>query len=1313
MLLINPVRGDIIVVDGDPAGHFALGYREATPDELERSARVEEYGSFEQQAQAQGERVLRGLTFGGVEGFGEPEDIRARAEVSEELSPITSLAANILPDVGVAVATGGLGGLATGAGRLAAREALASGAGLVRAGLAAGRAGGAAALAAESVGTGLVGAGQSAYAEGRDFVDDPGKFAEDALIWGGLNFGLGAFMMRGGKQAERELLEEGAEGASKELDDIAAAAEVRETAKGFDETIGAPGETIPASAETTAPGMRWEQTAPAESVDEFVARQEAERGVSAGQVAGAAALGGAAVLGAEGETEGSAGAAAGGLALLLGRRGLGLKRPLEETIDLVSKHTDEAVQSLTDAERHAITNWSNSSRHTKSAFEGIQRTPEENAAKLRKLGYDEKQITRANERAFATKEQEAIKMRESGYAESDIEQLLSDYEPGFANADDRQLVKDMTGAMQKLSIDNPTQHGPLLRGFAAGDEMYEMPGIEDVLTKNTFVNKTPISTSYNVDAVGDFASGAFNKQGTAPVFLVFEKVNKASPRMHPAIQSLSEEARLREAEVIIPPGSTFRVLGREKTDLHMYPEGHKYHRPQDKMEATVVRLEQIADAPREAWKDAAMIGAILGGGGAAAAGEEESGAAAAGAGALGLLLGRRGLGFGRKLQAAAVRRGEREAVEGGVERALRNASKSDAADVVERALGPEPVKEADSFGRQRRLYINRKAIRQVAAKEMQKDLSELVENVRQVSSVEKQAAVAARVSDNLPAQRAVAKGVAEDAAKFAGELRAEAKAYGAAAGKKGLQYAIPGQRDLGIALMDHAKEIAKATDGKALFEALDSFKRAAQEHKLSLESGMANSESALHYEKLIPRVEQFASRIRAALEDSTTWGRAGEAQRAYNAVISDRLIPHMKTFESAVLKRTHKGYDGLWKTEGWEGKIASLLKDADGGNRRHVVAALDAMDELAGVARKFGDAKQADAISTQVSKVRRTLGLADELADAEERMHALGQIIGGGPMGGAFAGALMGGLPGAAIGAALPGAVRGFVMGDLIEAFQRLSGATDAAVKRGVDDWIRSSRVRSGGIRERLPKLPKLSEEAKQLRDVAARRGITQSMALFMGEDSTPHAAYRRLQDSLLDGEKFFADVTKDYGTLQSEAPEVFMTLAARAEGDRQFLLQRMPPNVAVSMANPEGYPPSRDSIEDWATYVNAIRYPMRVASSIGSMRVQEAEALRERRPRVYELLQQRVIEGIQEARRSGTQLDDVTLAKINLLFPEVDGLASPVFSRELGQVVVDFNLAKRERERGGGSPSTQLDKRGQLPAQAMAQQGATFGMRG
>lgn len=999
-LIVNPTTGEILFTE-DPTALYQQGYRDPTVDELDHFARNEEFGTFGQQAQAQVERVVRGATLGAIDGFGTEEENRARAEVSEELSPVTSFAASIAPDLAVSALTGGLGGLATGAGRAAGRAALAEGAGLVRAGLAAGRAGGLAALAGESLGTGLVGAGQAAYAEGRELGEDIGADAENALIWGGLNFGLGAAMRGAGRFAD-----EAAE-PTKNLDDIAAAAEVRAT-----------------------PDLPPEPASPVDLT------------------------------------------------------GMSLK-------DLGQRSDSMRPESL------------------------------------ERLRGDEEFLRTGRLRS----------------------KLASDYEQGISIGIDPE-----TGA----------------------------PKLQDGRHRLQVAREAGLSEIYGT--VRELGSGDVLYRGNIPI-------------------------------------------------------------------------------------------------------------------------------------AAAARQGEREAVEGGVERALRNASKADADDLVEQALGAAPAREADSFGRQRRLYMNRDAVLDVAERELSQDLGSLVKDVGQVAKVDKLASVAKDVSDNLPAQRAVADGIAQDAARFAGELRAEARAYAAATGKKGEQYAIPGQKSLRLALMDNAKAIQEAGSGRALFEALDNFKRTAQDAKLALEQGALNSVNPIHHQKLIPQIDTFASKIRTALEDSGTWGKAGSAQRAYNAVLHDKLLPHMRQFEEAVMKRTFKGYDGVWNLEGWESKARELLRGSDAGNRRHVLATLDAMDELASVRRQFGDPKLAGRIEAQTAKVRRTIGLADEVQDATERMKALGDVLGagGGPMGGAIAGGLAGGLPGAAIGAALPNMVRGFVMGDLITAFQRLSGATDAAVSRGVDDWIRSSRVRGLGkqLRDKLPKMPELTGEAKQLRDVALRRGVSHGMALFMGDDDSPGAAFNRWKDALFDQESFLTELGEDYGTLQTEAPDVMMAIGARAEADRNYLIQRMPANVAVSMANPEGYPPNRDSIEDWSYYVNALRFPMRVVGNLGGARMQEIEALRERRPRMYEMAQQRVIEGMARARQAGEPLDDSFLAKVQIMFPDLDGAGSPVFSKEFGQYVRDYKLIEQEQRAQSRAGSGAPKPRQPSPLEATIGQGATFGVGG
>lgn len=331
---------------------------------------------------------------------------------------------------------------------------------------------------------------------------------------------------------------------------------------------------------------------------------------TAGKLGGAIALGAAGAALSDDEA-GAAAAAAGGLALLGGRR---LKpRAIQKAVDDLSRRTADAVKRLTPEERQAISNWSSSSKRTKEAFEAMGRTPEENAQKLRKLGWREADIEKANARRAGK----------------------------FYGEADEKIVRDMSGAMEKLSIDNPTDRAPLFRAFNAGDQRYNMPDLDELLTKDTFINKTPISTSINPHAVKDFYSNSFLRENETPIILEFDRVHKAAPRVHPDIQTLSESARRREAEVIIPPGATFRVIERKKQMVRRQGASPSETGPQAEREATIIRLEQVEDAPREAWKDAAMIAATLGVG--EATGDEESGAVGAAAGGLALALKKRGI----------------------------------------------------------------------------------------------------------------------------------------------------------------------------------------------------------------------------------------------------------------------------------------------------------------------------------------------------------------------------------------------------------------------------------------------------------------------------------------------------------------------------------------------------------------------------------------------------------------------------------------------------------------------------------------------
>lgn len=198
LVLVAPGTGELILADEQTAAQqLGQGYQPATEQDVERHNTQEQYGTIAQQSLAQAERAVRGATLGQVEGIGSDEDIRARAELSQEEHPYLSFAADVAPDIALAAATGGAASLATGAGRLAAREAgtlaLKEGTSLgLRGALgAAAKAAPRAALVGETLSGGAVAASQEAFQEGRQFLrDDPVEDAYNTLFWSGLGGAL-------------------------------------------------------------------------------------------------------------------------------------------------------------------------------------------------------------------------------------------------------------------------------------------------------------------------------------------------------------------------------------------------------------------------------------------------------------------------------------------------------------------------------------------------------------------------------------------------------------------------------------------------------------------------------------------------------------------------------------------------------------------------------------------------------------------------------------------------------------------------------------------------------------------------------------------------------------------------------------------------------------------------------------------------------------------------------------------------------------------------------------------------------------------
>lgn len=641
----------------------------------------------------------------------------------------------------------------------------------------------------------------------------------------------------------------------------------------------------------------------------------------------------------------------------------------------------------------------------------------------------------------------------------------------------------------------------------------------------------------------------------------------------------------------------------------------------------------------------------------------------------------------REVTPGASERAAQAGADKGVSRAEREALQSEAEDVVERvSRGESPIREGGGWLRDARLARYQPEIIEVATKEARLDLNELnklSQGIRERAV--KQSDVAKNVSDNLAGQQAKARAIALRGSELAGSIRADAAALAGTLGKTRPQYFSGTARDLVTSLLERTKRIGEMTDGAAIFNELDDLKRIVDSHKVALEQGSRKSaKDPLLYQQLIPRVEAFAHEIRAGLEDAGTFGRAGEMQRAYNKTFHEKWFPAKQVFEDSVFRATGRDYQAFSTLDAWESKITSLLQSPNSGERRHVVDMLDALKEMAEQRAQYGTASKAETgrIVELVEKIHRTFGLADETSAAARRMQDAGTVATG--VAGA-AGAVLGGLPGAIIGGVLGKGAGELSTGRFRNAFANLRGATQDMVDRSVDDWIATSRARAGtpGIKARKARI---RPEDEGVLATAKRRGATIGFSQFLGDDDNPQTAFAQKRDSLMDDERFMQAFSAEFGDMASEHPGAYMVLAGKAQQVREFLLQRIPSSIAISMRNPKGYPPTNESIEDWSVYYNAATNPRSVFQSLarGDIRPQEVETLRTLYPERYEQLQGSVLRKISDAQQNGDDLDDQFLMRMNLLF-DLDGAGSPAFSQRAANVA--RAASEPQQPQGGGKP--------------------------
>lgn len=1288
----------------------ARGLRQATPEDVANRERTIEYSSVGQQALAQAERVVRGATLGQVEGIGSEEDIRARAEVSADVSPVTSLVADFAPDIGLGILTGGGSALLTTAGRTAAK-------GLGRAALSAAvKAAPRAALAGEALAGGLVTASQQAFQENRQFFhENPVEDATNTLLWTGIGGVLG-----GAPEAFKALKATGKAGkAAAEVADEAELLAAR--ASGEANAVPMPASAGPSTAGVPLTSDEGTQAAYAAGLEARPVVGEPKSGVGLKEAAGAAGLTAAGVLGADGQTEGAAGAAAAGLAFLFPK---GLMKGKSEAfqkmarivgpipadkldMEMMTRIAQKAEKELTDpAEYGEFMGKLND--HFDNPKASFQQQPGGEIDYLKEQTGSAGGATRGGMFRGSDGKERYVKFMPEQKALNEVgnsrayeafgvpsvklkDEPLSSAAGSYATEGgrSRMVMSDKFGSewspLDKLRSQDGAVTDEMARSYVQGVPADIVLGNWDV-SKNGANIITDGKAALRID-VGEAGPNSVKFSAKDEWKNLEDGFTKATggmgaaPNMDPADMVRAagiDKMNAVKGELTTGVSNIESALTNAGGSLPFVKQTWP-HLPAAKAASLAKQLEKRLAFVKENVDKIALV-TLMGIG--AASSEDSGGAAMAGVGLLGLFLGGKGL-MGKGLKSMAEesveRLGAKEgkamiAAERGVAKAERNAVRSQADDIVKRAAkGEEPLSRVDGFLRDSRLAQYQPEIIDVATKEMRNDLNELnrlSQGIRERAV--KQEDVAKNIADNLPAQQAKARDIALVGQRLAGEMRIEAQQLGQQLGKKGPAYFSGTARDLVSSLIERTEAISHMSNGAEIFNALDDLKRVVDNHKVALESGARKStKDPIRYQELVPKVEAFAHQIRASLEDVPTFGRAGEMQRAYNATYHNKWFPAKQVFEDSVFRRTGRDYKAFDTLDAWESKVTGLLENAGTGERRHVNDMLGALKEMAEQRAKYGTAPKAetDRIASLVNKIERTFKLADDASAAKERLQVLmpaAQVAGSG------IGAAVGGLPGAIMGGAVAKGATELATGKYRRALMAMRGATEETVEKSVDDWIQVSKGRaavSGAKRSRFPKL-ELTPENRHLLQTAKRMGVTFGFAEFLGDNNDPQSAFSTKRDALLDDEGFVNRFADEFGDLAQEEPQVYAVAAGKAGEIRKFLLDRLPSSVAVSMARPNGYPPTNEAIEDWSVYWNAATNPRSVVQSMsrGDIRPQEVETLRTLYRPLYEKLQATLIDKISNATNMGDDLDDQFVMRMSLLF-DLDGAGTPAFSQRAAAI--------------------------------------------
>jgi hypothetical protein len=442
-------------------------------------------------------------------------------------------------------------------------------------------------------------------------------------------------------------------------------------------------------------------------------------------------------------------------------------------------------------------------------------------------------------------------------------------------------------------------------------------------------------------------------------------------------------------------------------------------------------------------------------------------------------------------------------------------------------------------------------------------------------------------------------------------------------------------------------------------------------------------------------VESTWQDVHAGLGDESIFGRAAVMDRELSSPWRDKIGRGLGTAQDDLARHVSVDGSGATRAQFDPKKTRSFFEQDITGRKLtqdKLSDVLDGAEDLAAAHERHGtwSPEQIAAQRERIGRVRQALELADDVhaakanrvASAAERAAkpSLGDKIAGEVQdrvfdrAGGMAAAAVGGLVGGPVGATV-----GFLAGEGIKVAKRLVGM-DAAARAATKQTARNLAGVGLGYAARA------AGKAGEYGAAPVMTALSRFTGDYAGPEESFAAKRKLLDDEQVSPEVLYETLGQSLGDLPRVNPELFQTIAARTAQKIRYVRENLPPGLECSLLYPDGIPPSRSSLRDFATLWNTVFEPESVLDDInaGTASPQQMEALAASDPDLYGQLRQDVIEQV------GAHFADVptsTKQELDILF-KGDGMAGPMFSSAAADMIGEAGRASKEAKPNGNQPS-------------------------